>query len=332
MRDVKLHVGACPNPETDVVRAELARFRARVAVTWRLRYLQAVGAFAAIALVIGLTISLGVPIHRHVHDDLAPIVYGTLFVLLASAALAIAYLMVRAGRRFHRTARRNLLLALGRCPSCGFTIGGHVAGAVDGCVTCGECGAAWLAERVAPVTIDEADGWGVARLRTRIRGASQHAFLRRDARGRRVAPLAGPRLSRAVAREAGSRVAYSFLATLVAAVVAIGTLICTVTVAILIGTAVVGAVVESVAAPWAEGLAVLVTVILLLPLVAIVPAALASRALGHLRSNAVLHSNRCPCCESTLPPSGGAPIVVCTGCAAAWRAPRLRSQAEEPLC
>ncbi|MBL9147954.1 MAG: hypothetical protein JNM94_04600 [Phycisphaerae bacterium] len=311
-----LRTGSCPTYAAPEVRGAIARYRATLASTWLVRYLQAVAALATVALGVGLGFWLVNLTNGESLSDGLFFLVGFVTGILPGAIVAVA--MVRGDRRFQRVACRNLLLGIGRCPACGFAIGGNVRPMSDGCAACGECGAAWFAERIAPITVDEADAWQTARVVTAIQGASQHVSGRRDARGRRVVTSAGLALPRHGPWSVGLRIYYTIMSGLVGGIVLSVSLAATFAVSM--------SVVSLIEWPKAtaflstSSLTAVTLLVVLIPLVFLVPIAAATTATSWLRFVALRRASLCPACESPIDDAGASGLTVeCRFCNAVWK-------------
>jgi hypothetical protein len=320
VRSAALRAGACPSVASPIVRGALARHRALLAKSWVVRYLQSVAALATIAVAILIAVEVGAPIVEGTRSRWAWTVIPLLFVAAVSPAAVIALLMLRVERRFKRAAFRELMLSLGRCPSCGFTIGCNVEKVLDGCTVCSECGAAWRADRVAPIATDEADAWQAAIFRTAaLRTAARQPILLTDARGHRVAPRVSIRLPKDGPWGTLARIGFVVLCVVVVVLV--------VSLLVPIGAIATGSLANVVYTDASVGMPedvrvglTIVTIMLLFPLVLLIPAVLIAASIAHMRRVLSVHGHVCPACDSRMDLGDRvAPAVSCAACNAVWR-------------
>ncbi|MDZ4828790.1 MAG: hypothetical protein SGJ09_01155 [Phycisphaerae bacterium] len=322
VRLARLRAGACPDPESDCARAVLARMRSSAATTWTSRYLQSVATLIALGL-FGLTIALVVPLLPELPGIPAAVTVGGAIVALAAIGVLSVRIVLRPTALRNRVAYIDALLCMGRCPACGFVIGGAAVKAADGCAVCQECGAAWRMERLALVTLPEATGLGVGRLRTRLRSASQHTTFIRDARERRFAVGCGATLPRGAEWSMAQRWSFRCQSGFLSAMMALIALGAVVTVLTFLGSFLSPFGREDrIDAPWLAIIAPL-SFVFVAPLLLLIPALASLATARALRTNACLSHDHCPACDTRLGDRGDP--CSCPACGARWRPEDVRS-------
>ncbi|MFO0827934.1 MAG: hypothetical protein U0572_07255 [Phycisphaerales bacterium] len=285
------------------------------ATSWWVRYLQAVGIFAAVIalfLLIGATVE-AVPRVSFLPQIVQGILIGAGYI---AAAIGVFLVITQPTAAMARSMYIDSLLGAGRCAACGYAIGAHRGAEADGCVVCGECGAAWRSDRVATVTVAEASWSGVQKMRAQIRGEHQHAAFTTDATGRRVAVSSSIRLPKTGPWAWPTRCAFSigslFAALFVASVVcaAAGSVVVVV-------VSVIASHPSDEAAQPLRALGVVIAMAFGVPFPMLVAVAVALTVCRVLRAQACLAARVCPSCDTALGDRGD--HGRCAACGARWR-------------